>query len=179
VTLRTLPTAIAALLSLNALTACDDGVVSEACSSHDDCADTELCVRDHCQPAYEQRFVLTIVSASYLPDTTPEDAFWDETGGGPDPYLVLSDQDGNQCTTSPREDSVSPTWNHDCGDTFDIEETTLFSWVVYEDDEDTDDPVMAESAEGDEFPITVEWLRSEVFSSSSNGVTINFRVEVR
>jgi hypothetical protein len=174
--------AFAALASLTALSGCDDDThVTTTCAVHEDCEDTEVCYSSRCHDAYGQRYILWIMSASYLPPTMPEGGFWDPTGGDPDPVLTLTDQDGNTCTTPIAPDTISPTWSDDCGDTFDILEETRFTWVVTDDDsdEDAEGPVMAESAAGEEFGITVADIRAESFSNTSNGVMINFRVERR
>lgn len=175
-------TAIAALACLGALCACDDDThVVTSCAEHEECEDTEVCDSNHCRDAYGQRYILWILSASYLPATVPEGGFWDPTGGDPDPRLTLTDQDGATCTTPIATDTTSPTWSDDCGDTFDIQEETRFTWVVIDDDsdEDSEGPVMAESAEGEEFGVTVQNLRDTTFSNTSNGVMINFRVDPR
>ena len=173
----------AAILSVIALTGCDDSGGSYACDVHEDCLDAEVCFSNRCRPAYSESYRITLVSASYLPVATPEGDFWDPTGEGiePDPYLVMTDQDGNTCTSSADRDSTSPRWDHACGDNIDLEEDTLFSWVVYDDDDEQhEEPqVMVESAEGDDFGISVEWIRAVTFAHASNGATIYFRIDRR
>lgn len=174
--------AIATLASLAALCACDDEThVAATCAEHEDCADTEICDSSRCRDAYGQRYILWIVSASYLRPTMPGGGFWDPTGGAPDPRLTLTDQDGNACTTPIARDTAAPSWSDDCGDTFDILEETRFSWVIIDDDSDegAEGPVMAESAEGEEFGITVQNIRDATFSNTSGGVSVSFRVDPR
>jgi len=174
-----------ALIAACLLTAagCKEDTTNSSCVEHEDCFDDEICQSHRCQLVYGQQYTIMIESARYLPTSNPDGGFWDpldgDDGQEPDPYAVFYDLDGTFCSTSRITDYATPTWGQRCPGAFTVEEDSLYGWSIYDDDDGTDDELMAGTADGEEFPIQVEWVRSGQFDLQAGNTSITFGIAPR
>ncbi len=153
------------------LAGCGDGT----CENHGDCPSSEICVAEACVPAYGRDYRITIVDAT-LPETNASGDTWDFPGGLPDAYAVFADTDGSSCRTTPVDNTLSPTWDHECRP-FAVNESSRYFWNIFDADDVSGDEHIAGMSEGDAVQIDLEWLRDTAFHGTAGDVRINFRIE--
>ena len=135
----------------------------------------QICVASQCVPAYGHDYRFRIIGAT-LPETNSTGSTWDFPGGLPDAYVLLSDGDGNECRTGYIDNTLTPTWNHEC-DSMRVHESSRFRWRVYDVDDISDNEYIGGTPSVEAFQIEVGWIKDGAFSDSRGSVDIEFGIE--
>ncbi len=156
----------------------DTDVVEPECRDSIECDARSVCVAGECLPAFGRTYRLVVAHARNIPESNG-DRPWDEPDNPPDPYLVLYvnrepgvDAPTGQTWVEP--DTFSAEWNWS-GPTrgLVINEGATLEWVLYDEDPEGEDEVIAEVWDDASPPvIELAWLRQGIRFPGDGGFEV-------
>jgi putative transposase len=117
------------------------------------CSGSDICIVDACEPAFGRTYDVSVFNLT-INTTNPKGTSWDSVGGAPDPYVVISINDGEVLYTSEVQDTFEPTFADST--TVVIPAGAKFRFDAWDSDVDPADWIIGCEID----PLTADYLRA-------------------
>jgi hypothetical protein len=134
---------------------CAADCAATACSPNDpdSCSGSDICIVDACEPAFGRTYEVSVFNLT-INTTNQKGTSWDSVGGAPDPYVVISINDGELLYTSEVQDTFEPTFADST--TVVIPAGAKFRFDAWDSDVDPADWIIGCEID----PLTADYLRA-------------------